>query len=58
MADKLPKLPAVINVQVGVHAHIVGRKLHDDHICDYVACALCGKPGKELVGVWLDIVLE
>ncbi len=45
-------------ITIGVHAHIAGPKLHDDHICDYVACLLCGKPGKVLLGVWLDIVLD
>ncbi|WP_410633355.1 hypothetical protein [Amycolatopsis sp. cmx-4-83] len=42
MANQLPKLPSI----------------HDDHRCDYVACLLCGEPGKVLVGVWLDIALD
>lgn len=58
MPAKLPELPATLRVAVGVHAHLAGPKLHDDHHCDYVACLLCGKPGKVLLGVWLDIVLD
>lgn len=58
MAQQLPTLPATIRVHIGVHAHLVGPRLHDDHVCDYVACALCGKPGKTLLGVWLDIVTD
>ncbi len=42
VANQLPKLPSI----------------HDDHRCDYVACLLCGEPGKVLVGVWLDIALD
>ncbi len=58
MAQQLPKLPTTLNVTIGIHAHIAGPKLHDDHRCDCVACVLCGKPGKSLLGVWLDLVLD
>lgn len=56
MANQLPKLPATLRVPIGVHAHVPGPALHDDHECDKVTCHLCGKPGKALLGVWLDIV--
>ncbi|MEU7787678.1 hypothetical protein [Amycolatopsis sp. NPDC049159] len=58
MANQLPKLPTTLNLSIGVHAHIAGPKLHEDHTCDYVTCLLCGKPGKVLLGVWLDLVLD
>jgi hypothetical protein len=53
---KLPELPATLTVRVGIHAHIPGPSLHDDHVCNLVACALCSKAGLAIHGVWLDIV--
>jgi hypothetical protein len=64
VAKQLPTLPtaaqhanaAATHLALGVHAHVPGPPLHDDHACDHVTCALCGKPGLAIHGVWLEIV--
>lgn len=56
MADQLLKLPTTLRVHADVHAHAPGPRRHDDHTCDHVTCALCGKPGLSLLGVWCDLV--
>jgi len=42
---------------VSVHVHTPGARLHDDHICGYYRCLLCGAPIKELLGVWVVITI-
>jgi hypothetical protein len=37
------------------HAHIPGPPFHDDHVCTYVTCAVCGAVGRAVDDQWVDV---